>query len=256
MPARFHLSRRRLLKGAAVAIGLPPLEMMFDGKGIAYAAERAGKLATVAPESRFVLWFNGDGVVEKFWIPTETGPGYQLTPCLAPLAPFRNDIHIITGLDNPSARMPGPGNDHHRSMMSLVAGTSFTGRGACGPSIDQLIASKIGGESRFRSLQIGVSQESFGESIQRNLSWAGRDRSLPPEMLPNKLFDRLFGARDSAWVSRKRSVLAAVQDDAGTLRKQLGKEDQNRLEEHLASVRDVERAIASLPPHYRQVDPP
>lgn len=102
--------------------------MMFDGKGIAYAAERAGKLATAAPESRFVLWFNGNGVVEKFWIPTETGPGYQLTPCLSPLAPFRSDVHIITGLDNPSARMPGPGNDHHRSMSSLVSGTSFTGR--------------------------------------------------------------------------------------------------------------------------------
>ena len=55
--------------------------------------------------------------------------------------------------------------------------TPFTGRGAGGPSIDQVIAAKIGGESRFRSLQIGVSQESFGESIQRNMSWAGYDRA-------------------------------------------------------------------------------
>src|SRR3712207_7557240 len=61
-------------------------------------------------------------------------------------------------------------------------------------------SSRIGGQSRFRSLQIGVSQESFGESIQRNMSWAGFDRALPPEMLPNKLFDRLFGARDAGWV--------------------------------------------------------
>src|SRR5580704_3997406 len=170
MSARFPLSRRRLLKGAAFAIGLPPLEAMFDSKGIAYAAEPAARLVASPPESRFVLWFNGNGVVEKFWIPTETGSDFQVTPCLAPLAPFRNDVHVITGLDNPSARMPGPGNDHHRSMSSLVSGTSFTGRGAGGPSIDQVIASKIGGETRFRSLQIGVSQESFGESIQRNLS--------------------------------------------------------------------------------------
>src|SRR3712207_9564570 len=72
-------------------------------------------------------------------------------------------------------------------------------------------SSRVGGESRFRSLQIGVSQESFGESIQRNMSWAGYERALPPEMLPNKLFDRLFGARDAGWIARKKSVLDAGQ---------------------------------------------
>jgi hypothetical protein len=88
------------------------------------------------------------------------------------------------------------------------------------------------------------------------MSWAGYDRALPPEMLPYKLFDRLFGARDLGWVNRKKSVLDAVQEDAAQLRKSLGKEDSSRLEEHLASVRDVERSIASLPPNYRRVDPP
>ena len=77
-----------------------------------------------------------------------------------------------------------------------------------------MIASKIGTESRFRSLQIGVSQESFGESIQRNMSWAGYNRPLPPEMLPHKLFDRLFGEREEGWVNRKRSILDAVREDA------------------------------------------
>src|SRR5579863_7424936 len=256
MRPELNVSRRRLLKGAAIAIGLPPLEAMFDPKGIAYAAEPAAKLPAAVPESRFVLWFNGNGVVEKFWIPTETGPDYQLTPCLTPLAPYRDDVHVITGLDNPSARMPGPGNDHHRSMSSLVSGTSFTGRGAGGPSIDQVIASKIGGETRFRSLQIGVSQESFGESIQRNLSWAGRDRALPPEMIPHKLFDRIFGARDEGWVKRKRSILDAVREDAVNLKQELGKQDQQRVDDHLSSIRDVERAISTLPPEYAKVDEP
>jgi hypothetical protein len=234
-----------------VTVGLRPLAAMFTGSGTAYATER-----TAAPPTRFILWFNGNGIPEKYWIPKETGADFTLTPCLTPLAPFRNDIHIVTGLDNPAARMPGPGNDHHRSMSALMSGTGFTGRGAGGASVDQLIAAKIGGQSRFRSLQIGVSQESFGESIQRNMSWAGYDRALPPEMLPNKLFDRLFGARDAGWVQRKKSVLDAVQEDAASLRKALGREDQVRLDEHLASVRDVERAIASLPPEYRRVDPP
>jgi hypothetical protein len=249
MPAGIKISRRKLLKGAAVIIGLPPLEAMFDRNGVAHAADAA------KPETRFVLWFNGNGIPERYWIPTETGPEYALTPCLAPLAPFRKDIHVITGLDNPAARMPGPGNDHHRSMSALVSGTSFTGRGAGGASIDQLIASKIGGDSRFRSLHIGVSQESFGESIQRNLSWAGRDRALPPEMIPHKLFDRLFGARDEGWVNRKRSILDAVRQDAISLKSTLGKQDQLRVDDHLASIRDLERAVSTLPPTYSVEEP-
>ena len=75
----------------------------------------------------------------------ETGPDFTMTPCLSPLAPFRKDIHVITGFDNPAARLPGPGNDHHRSMSALVSGTQFTGHGAGGPSIDQAIAAKWAG---------------------------------------------------------------------------------------------------------------
>jgi hypothetical protein len=231
---------------------------MFNSTGTAYAAEpiATGKSAEAPIENRFVLWFNGNGIPERYWIPSETGSDYRLTPCLAPLAPFRNDIHVITGVDNYAAGMPGPGNGHHNSMSGLMTCTPFTGRGAGGASIDQAIAAKIGGDSRFRSLQIGVAQESFGESIQRNMSWAGYDRALPPEMLPDRLFDRLFGRREEGWVNRKRSILDVVREDTAELRKGLPKDDQQRVDDHLASVRDVEHAITSLPPEYRRVDPP
>src|SRR2546425_3851133 len=255
------ISRRTLLKGVTLShlpvwVGLPPLEILFNSRGTAYAADaRAGK--TEQPiESRFVFWFNGNGIVEKYWIPEQTGADYTITPCLAPLAPFKQDMHIITGLDNPAARLPGPGNDHHRSMSALVSGTQFTGRGAGGASLDQLVAAQIGGESRFRSLEIGVSQESFGESIQRNMSWAGRDRALPPEMIPSKLFDRLFGRMEEGWINRKRSILDTVREDAAEMRKSLGKDDQTRVEEHVSSIRDLERSIATLPPQYHRIDPP
>lgn len=240
------LSRRTLLKGLA----LPPLEAMFNSHGTAYAA------GNEAIENRFVYWFNGNGIPEKYWIPSETGRDFVMTPCLAPLAPFRHDIHVVTGIDSPAARMPGPGNDHHRSMSALVTGTQFTGRGAGGASLDQAIAAKVGANSRFRSLQLGVSQESFGESVQRNMSWAGYDRPLPPEMLPHKLFDRLFGQREIGWINRKKSVLDAVRQDASQLKTQLGATDQQRVSEHLESIRDVERAIASLPPNYYKVEEP
>jgi hypothetical protein len=262
MGVKRAVSRRRLLRGitaagAVVRIGLPPLESMFNAHGTAYAAGTGtGKVVQKPIPSRFVLWFNGNGIPERYWIPSETGDAYELTPCLSPLAPFRNDIHVISGLDNPAARMPGPGNDHHRSMSGLVTGTSFTGRGAGGPSIDQAIAAKVGGSTRFRSLQIGVCQESHGESIHRNMSWAGHERALPPELVPHNLFDRMFGAKEQGWRTGKQSVLDAVRDDFSDVNSSLGRQDQRRLEDHLASIRDLEKAILSLPPEYRQAEEP
>jgi Protein of unknown function (DUF1552) len=255
---RVRLSRRTLLKGitaagARVAIGLPPLISMFNSTGTAYAAP--GETSAAKPiETRFVLWFNGNGIPERYWIPLEEGTDYEMTPCLAPLAGWRKDVHILSGVDNAAAS--GKGNGHTNSMSGLMTGTDFTGRGPSGPSIDQIIASKIGGNSRFRSLQIGVAQESFGESMQRNMSWAGYERALPPEMIPHRLFDRLFGAQEEGWVNRKRSILDTVLADATALEKTMPGEDRARVEEHLAGIRDLERAIASLPPEYRRVDPP
>lgn len=251
---RPRVSRRRFLRGATVAgaavrIGLPPLVSMFNSLGTAYAAG-------TPIETRFVFWFNGNGIPERYWMPEGTGAEFALSPCLAPLASFRNDIHVLTGLDNPVATVPGPGNGHHKAISGIVSCTPFTGHGAGGASIDQVIASKIGGDSRFRSIQIGVSQESFGESIQRNMSWAGFDRPLPPEMLPNKLFDRLFGAREQGWVNRKRSILDTVREDSLALKKELPKDDYERVDEELSAIRDMERAIAGLPAEYRRVEAP
>jgi hypothetical protein len=257
-----QLSRRTFLgattlSGAAIRFGLPPLEAMFNSSGTAYAASTAaGRLTETPIESRFLVWFNGNGIPERYWIPTETGTGFRMTPCLAPLGPFRDDIHVFSGLDNDIARVPGPGNDHHRSMSGLMTGIPFTGRGAGGASIDQAIAAKIGGRSRFRSLQVGVCPESHGDSIQRNMSWAGKDRALPPELIPQNLFDRIFGIKDPEWVDRKKSVLDTVQESSSRLKDDLGRQDQARLEDYLASIRDLERAIGSLPPEYAAVEEP
>jgi hypothetical protein len=226
---------------------------MFNSTGTAYAAT-ASNTAAKPIETRFVLWFNGNGIPERYWIPSEEGAEYEMTPCLAPLAGWRKDVHILSGVDNAASN--GKGNGHTNSMSGLMTGTDFTGRGPKGPSIDQIIAGKIGGNSRFRSLQIGVAQESFGESMQRNMSWAGYERALPPEMIPHRLFDRLFGAQEEGWVSRKKSILDTVMEDATVLKKNVPTEDRTRVEEHLAGIRDLERAIAGLPPEYRRVDPP
>jgi hypothetical protein len=233
--------------GSPILVGLPPLVTMFNSQGTAYAAAKP-------IETRFVLWFNGNGIPERYWIPAEEGTDYRMTPCLSPLAAYRKDFHVLSGVDNAAAN--GQGNGHTNSMSGLMTGTTFTGRGPSGPSVDQVIAAKIGGDSRFRSLQIGVAQESFGESMQRNMSWSGYERALPPEMIPHRLFDRLFGEREEGWVSRKRSILDAVQQDANSLKKNLPTDDQAKLDEHLSGIRDLERAIAALPEEYRRVSPP
>ena len=253
MSPKTAVSRRTFLKGvglggATAQIGVPPLAAMFNSSG---TAVRTATGAAKPIESRFVLWFNGNGILENYWMPREVGSDYEITPCLKPLSAFKQDIHIISGLDNPN------GKGHHGAMSSLMSGEAFTGRGAGGPSIDQVIANNVGSNSRFRSLQIGVCQESFGESIQRNMSWAARDRPLPPEMIPHRLFDRLFGGKDLGWIERKKSVLDRVREDAAAFNSRLGKEDKSRVDEYLTSVRTVERAIASLPPDYaRELERP
>src|ERR1051326_9480377 len=83
------------------------------------------------------------------------------------------------------------------------------------------------------------------------MSWAARDRPLPPEMIPHLLFDRLFGGKDLG-IDRKKSVLDRVRQDATAFTSRLGQEDKTRLDEYLTSVRTVERSIASLPPDYAQ----
>ena len=111
---RVRLSRRTFLKGltltgTSVSVGLPPLISMFNAKGTAYAAAAHGRESDI--ETRFLLWFNGNGIPERYWIPAETGPDYRMTPCLAPLAPFRRDVHVISGLDNAAAPTPARATD-------------------------------------------------------------------------------------------------------------------------------------------------
>jgi hypothetical protein len=237
-----------------VIVGLPPLISMFNSAGTAYAAQASATNQAAPIQRRFVFWFNGNGIPERYWIPEDTGANYEMTPCLSPLAKLRDQVHVLSGLDNTATGQGG--SDHPNAMSALMTCTPHTGRGPGGPSIDQLIARKLNDDSRFHSLQIGVSQESFGSASSKNMSWVGPDRPLPPEELPHRLFDRLFGAKDQGWINRKKSILDAVYQDANFLSKTLPKEDVARLDEHLSAVRDLEHAITSLPPEYREVARP
>jgi len=254
---RTRLSRRIFLKGltaaqGAVVVGVPPLISMFNSTGTAYAADAVpGKKDAGAIGKRFVIWFNGNGIPERYWIPSTTGANYDITPCLTPIGKIKDDVHVLSGLDNTYGS-----NGHPQSLCALMTCARMGSGGPSAASLDQVLASKIGGNSRFRSLQIGVSQESFGGATQKNMSWAGPNRPLPPEEIPHRLFDRVFGAKDIGWVNRKKSILDTLAKEGAMLRKGLPKEDEMRLDEHLSSIRDMERSIAALPPGYEKVTEP
>ena len=254
---RTRLSRRIFLRGLTAAnlpviVGIPPLISMFNSTGTAYAAETPPRATEAnAIGKRFVIWFNGNGIPERYWIPSTTGQDYDITPCLTPIGRLKDDVLVLSGLDNTYG-----GNGHPQSLCALTTCTRLSSAGPSAASLDQTLAGKIGGSSRFRSLQIGVSQESFGGALQKNMSWAGPNRPLPPEEIPHRLFDRLFGARDLGWVNRKRSILDALAKEGALLRQGLPKEDEMRLDEHLSAIRDLERAIVSLPPEYKKVAAP
>src|SRR5713226_5946856 len=97
---RHRLSRRIFLRGltlsqAPVLVGLPPLVSMFNSTGTAYAAETAPHKTAALPNKRFVLWFNGNGIPERYWIPSRTGADYDVTPCLVPLARLHDEVLVL-----------------------------------------------------------------------------------------------------------------------------------------------------------------
>ena len=252
---RVRLSRRTFLKGltAARRRSSSACRRWFRCSirtGTAYAADTPAGEAQQAIEKRFVLWFNGNGIPERYWIPAETGADYDMTPCLTPLAPFRRRHPRAERARQRSGY--GPGNGHPHSMCALMTCTRLTGRGPGGPSIDQVLAAQ---DRRRIAFPFAADRRLAGivrRRMQNNMSWAGYDRPLPPEMIPHRCSTACSarGTRAGSIASGASSTRCA----AGCRRAEEGlpKEDEARLDEHLSSIRDLERAIASLPPDYQQ----
>lgn len=251
MTSKFALSRRAVLRGmlggSALAMGLPPLEAMFDGNGVSYAS------CGTSPR-RFGMFFWGNGVIPDNWIPATEGPDWELTEQLAPLAGVKEDIAVLTGLEVKT----GNSNPHDSGPAGLLSGSELISVGGhqtyAGPTFDQILAREIGGDTLYRSLEVGV------QPGVRGLSYNGPDAQNPPVWDPAVLFERLFGAtfREPGGepiidptLALQRSVLDAVLDDAGRLNARLGAVDRQRLDQHMTAVRDLELRIARL-----QEDPP
>lgn len=244
------LSRRRVLRGllhgSVVTIGLPPLLSVRHA---------FGETCDDGFPQRFVLFYWGNGVRPDLWTPTGEGVGdaWSLSEELAPLAAIKHKLSVVTGTE---VKVPNL-IPHWSGAMGFLTGAAPTGTDGAwdvqGPTFDQLLASELGGDTIYRSLELGVLTDT-------SISFAGPGARYPAEADPWSFFDRIFGSsfREPgsddgpdprlAW---RRSVLDGVMDGISKLESQVGSEDRVRLENHFDGIRDLEQRLARL-----QEDPP
>ena len=249
---------RGLLRGTAVACGLPTLEAMLNGNGTAYAQTGA------ALPQRLGIFFFGNGVRLKLWNPVATGAGWALSPALEPLAPLKDYLNVVSGMDPKIPSSQG----HHTGEVGILSGHPLLSQPKGGaafrstftaPSIDQVVAAETGKLTRFKSLELGISRRvntREGTTLQY-ISHNGPDSANPPSYEPAMVFNRLFGgdvkppmagtpvmggALEQA-ARLRRSVLDAVAKDIEGLKVRVGASDRRRLDQHFEHVRGIERRL-------------
>ena len=247
---RFMLNRRAILKGlAGAAIGLPLLEAM-------------GPKAYAAPlPKRLVIFFTPDGTIPGAWA-TGTENNFTLGPILEPLAAHKSDLIVLTGINNEAAHH-GPGDDHQRGMETMLTGTELlTGpdKGGCdtcpaagfagGPSVDQVIAQKIGKQTKLPSMEFGVSVHD-ANSWSR-MSFSGPGTPIPPVDNPKLAYTRIFGDFNADPAGAKRLaterhlVLGSVMDDAKKLQSKVSSADRLKIEQHLTSIDSINSHLDTM----------
>ena len=249
------LPRRTFLRGMGTAVALPFLDAMTP----AFAAPSASI-------TRVAFVYTANGVIMKDWTPDEEGAGFTLTNTLLPVAPFRDQLLVVSGLAhrNGEALGDGPG-DHARAGASWLTGVHpKKTRGADirnGLSVDQMLAEDIGRSTPLPSLELGLQDvrmvggcdSGYSCAYSNTISWSSPTTPLPYETNPRRVFERLFGDGDTtdpavrAVQSRQnQSLLDFVIDDANRLNPSLGVGDRRKLSDYLDSVREVERRIQNV----------
>lgn len=250
------IPRRTFLRGIGVTLALP----LLDGMVPAFAgpADTAAK-----PAVRLGFVYVPNGIIMENWTPTTEGATFELTPILEPLAPFRDRLLVLSGLDHKAGMaLPGEGGgDHARASATWLTGAhpkKTDGRDfQAGISVDQIAAKELGKQTQLASLEIALeTTASVGacdngySCAYNNLSWRGPTTPLPMENHPRALFERLFGESDSTdpaemlvRTRRNRSVLDSVTKAVAELAAGLGPRDRAKLAEYVDAIRDVERRI-------------
>jgi hypothetical protein len=254
MITRKTLPRRAMLRGLGAAVALPFLDAMTP-------ALASSKIPGKAPV-RMAFVYVPNGIEMRHWTPENEGPLGELPRILRPLQPFKDDITILSNLthNNGRALLDGAG-DHGRCCASYLTGIQPRKSAVdikAGISCDQIVANKIGHETRFPSLEVGMEDarqagdcdSGYSCAYTNNLAWRSETQPLPPILDPRALFERLFGKgrpmtpEERAKEARfRRSILDFVIDDTHKLQADLGPTDRRKLDEYLTSIREIERQL-------------
>lgn len=197
------------------------------------------------PPVRLAVLFSGNGFHGREWWAKGEGAAMELGGVLQPLAGLKQKLTFIRGLYNEEALK---GNIHSSQTGNLLSGAPLASGGEIksGTSIDQVLAQRIGHQTRVPSLVLGC--EKSNSSVHKNysmiysshISWSSPTTPTPLELYPALAFDRLF---KTGAARGDKSVLDSVMEDAGSLRPKLGYTDRIKLDEYLDSVREVEQRI-------------
>ncbi|MEC9249844.1 MAG: DUF1552 domain-containing protein [Pseudomonadota bacterium] len=237
---RYQLSRRTMLRGLGASIALPWMESLRVWGDEAATRKKASQAPT-----RMAILFAGCGFHKQEWWARGEGKSMELGKVLAPLKDFREQMVFIRGLYNAEALK---GNIHSSQTGNLLSGAVLEPGGTIrsGTSVDQLVAQRIGHQTKVPSLVLGC--EKANPSVHKNysmlysshISWSSPTTPTPLEVYPALAFDQLF--KDRAQRGDK-SVLDAVLGDARDFRRGISRRDQQKLDEYLNSVREVEKRI-------------
>ena len=250
---RRALSRRTVLKALGAAVPLPLLDAMVP------AATALARTAA-APRLRFGAVYVPNGVIPGQWFPEADGSAFEFSPTLMPLAPFRDRLLVLSGLD--SVPPPPPGerqyNNHADASTRFLTDVTPSRHLRAGVSVDQLAAQTLSADTMLPSLELALESVDSGTSCDfgrscvytGTIAWAGPTQPLPMEQDPSMVFTRLFGdaaAGDAqarqAGMQRKGSILDSLLGEVSGLRSAVSASDRARLGGYLESVRDVERRI-------------
>jgi hypothetical protein len=251
-----HIPRRTFLRGAGVTLALPLIDAMIP-------AQTALAQTAARPQPRFAAIFFPHGMAPGYWVPEQEGTLGNLPFIMKPLESVKDHSLILSGLWSRSAEPPEgtTGSDHFVAAAFLTAikpkRTAGSDVNVGSPTIDQVIAHKIGQDSLLPSLQLtvedpGTNSSNCGEgyscSYTNSISWPTATRPLPMELNPQVVFERLFGSgataeERSARLRQSRSILDSIRNELAGLKRNVGAKDQTKLDEYAEEVREIERRL-------------
>src|ERR1700719_3857694 len=246
-----HLPRRTFLRGMGVTLALPLLDSMLP-------AQTAIRKTAAAPSPRLGFVYVPHGAIMDKWTPATEGAGFDFSPILKPLEPFRNRLTIVSGLGHRAADSTAVHSLSPTTWLSGVRPKPTQGTDAfAGVTADQVAAQAIGQDTILPSMELAIEDHSgligacdrdYGCIYMNTLSWRTPTTPLPMEINPRKVFERMFGQGGSAAVRaartrQDRSILDAIGEQAADLQRKLGAHDRATVDQYLENVREIERRV-------------